>query len=427
MKLRKDFIDKSYEDADDVKGFDFSNADLQNVSFLRANLEGANFRGSNLKGANLEGAIMIDVNLDGANLEGANLEDVDMRHSTFNRVNFNGVNFKGSDFTAAVFEKGQLRGANFENAVFRYCGLMNADLQDANMTRTQLEGVDLTGAYMEGVNLSNSNLEEADLTDANLTRVNLRNANLQNSILTNADLSTADLTNCNLDGSNYESAILHHRTTYKIFNWLFSSVQTMVPIQITNNFDKNNVFDFIYGSIPLIDVDDDNVIFYIQNQFQGLSFPRDALQRAYDDRSSIFVSCNQIVPRGAVSIETVIPYHLFFRINLTMSLFVPIDSIKALLASNHKEWYIKDTGNMINYSASVQVVYDNSNLNIFGEEVQLISKDHCQSGTRQKSYSMYPIEFILERVGGKAQKKKKGTYKKRCKSSKKKTCFSRKK
>lgn len=428
MKLRKDFINKNYEDSDNVKGFDFSNADLQNINFKRANLEGVNFRGSNLKGANLEDAIMVDVNLDGANLEGANLEGVDMRHSTFNRVNFNAANFKGSDFTAATFENGKFRGANFENAVFRYCGFVNADLQDANMIRTQLYGADFTGANMKEVNLSNANLEEADLTDANLTRAIMRSVNLTNSILTNADLSTADLTDCTLEGANYKSAIIYHRTTYKIFNWLFSNVPPITPIKIVNVFDKSNVFDFILGSIPITEVADDNVIFFIKNQFEGFSFPRDALQSAYDDRSSIFVSCNHIVPRGAVSIETVIPYQLFFRINLTMSLFVPIDSMKALLSSNHREWYIADTGNIINYSASVQVVYDNSNLNIFGEEVLLVSKDHCQSGTHQKSYSMTPIEFVTERNnGGGKIKTTKRTCKKRCKSSKKTTSSKSKK
>ena len=219
---------------------------------------------------------------------------------------------------------------------------------------------------------------------------------MRNAILTNTDLSTADLTNCNFDGSNFEDAILHHRTTYKIFNWLASFVQSITPIQIVNAFDKNNVFDFIHGSIPISDVVDDNVIFYIQNQFQGLSFPRDALQSAYNDRSSIFVSCNHIVPRGAVSIETVIPYHLFFRINLTMTLFVPIDSMKSLLASNHKEWYIKDTGNIINYSASVKVVCDNSNLNIFGEEVQLVSTDHCQRGTQIPHGSDWIVSITIQ-------------------------------
>jgi hypothetical protein len=53
--------------------------------------------------------------------------------------------------------------------------------------------------------------------------------------------STADLTNCNLDGANYEAAILHNRTTCKIFNWFFSNVTPVTPIQIVDAFDKNNV------------------------------------------------------------------------------------------------------------------------------------------------------------------------------------------
>lgn len=441
MKLRKDFINKNYEDAYDVKEFDFSHADLRNVNFTRANLEGATFKGSNLKGAVFEDAILTDAVFDGANLEGANLIGVEMRVSEFSRVNFNGANFKDADFTFAMFYYGKLEGAILDGATFNHASLVDANLNNAVMTRTQLEGAFLSGAKLKQANLTKAYLVETDFTNANLTDANFTNANLTdanfvdanltnvnftNAILTNANFTNADTTNAVFDGSNIHDAIFHHRTTYKIINWLTSDVEPMTTIKLVNTFDETTVHDFINGDIPKIEVQDDNVIFYIQHQSQGFAIPRNSLLQSYDDRSAIFVSCNQIIPSGGVNIESVIPYHLFFRINLTMPLFVPIDSMKALLISNHKEWYIKETGNIIDYSASLQVVYDNDyEINIFGEEVLLSSKDHCQSGTKQRLYNLTPIEFEpsrkIRRIGG---KKNKCTEKKRhtkCRSSKKRT------
>ena len=245
----------------------------------------------------------------------------------------------------------------------------------------------------------------------------MTNAILTNAILTNADLSTSDLTDTTFSGANLEDAnVYHHRTTYKMLNWLISPASPITTIKMINSFDKVDVFDFVHGSIPFSEVDDDNVIFYIENQIQGFSFPRDALQNAYNDRSSIFVSCVQLFPRSAVDIDKVIPFNLYFRLNLTVALFVPIDSIKALLTSNHKEWFIKNTGNIINYSASIKVVCDNSDLNIFGEEISLVSRDHCQAGSEQKAYSLTPVEFVkssdTHSSNGGRKKKRKYTAKK---------------
>lgn len=431
-QLRREFMYQDFEDAENVKGFDFSNSELQNINFIRANLEGANFKGSNLKNANFQDANLENVNFDRANLEGANLEGVNLKHITFDSVNFKGASFNDSDCTASLFDKCNFCEASFESANFRYSQLMNTNLTSTTIKFAEFEGVDLKGANLSNADMSNAYFTEADFTDANLTdanlsntdftnanftnanltNANLTNSNFTNTILTNADLSTSNLENCDFDGSNFEDAIIHHRTTYKLLHWLESDVDTMSTIKVVNKFDKHNVFDFVHGSIPISEVDDEHVIFYVENQLQGFAFPRNALLGAYTDRTSIFISCNNIIPVGAVSIVSVIPYHLFFRINLTMAMFVPIDSLKALLLSDHKEWHIKNTGNTVNFSASIRVVFDDSPLNIFGERIDLVSKDHCQKGTEQKLYSLTPIEFFQVRKKGGVGKSKKKNKKK---------------
>jgi hypothetical protein len=50
-------------------------------------------------------------------------------------------------------------------------------------------------------------------------------------------------------------------------------------------------------------------------------------------------------------------------------------------------------------------VYDRDEMNIFGEELNIVSRDHCQSGTNQIISVLSPVEFILS--GGKTRKCKK--------------------
>ena len=52
-------------------------------------------------------------------------------------------------------------------------------------------------------------------------------------------------------------------------------------------------------------------------------------------------------------------------------------------------------------------------MNIFGEELNIVSRDHCQSGTAQKISVLSPVEFILN--GGVTRKYKK---KRNCKTKK---------
>ena len=58
--------------------------------------------------------------------------------------------------------------------------------------------------------------------------------------------------------------------------------------------------------------------------------------------------------------------------------------MKYLVTSKHKEWYLRETEVRGEFIASIQVVYEESEKNIFGNHFSMVSKDHCQLGTSQK-------------------------------------------
>lgn len=278
----------------------------------------------------------------------------------------------------------------------------NLEVKFGNAEQTTDAQAKATAENLTGANLTDSNLEEAFLRDAVLRSANLTRSNFSNAILLNANLTNANLTNANTTNVNIRGAILDGAThniysieTQNLLKMISSKVTALEPIRIVDTFDKVNVYDFVDGEILKKDVDDDNVIFYIENQKQGISYPRDNLEQAHDNRSSIFVSCkNQSL--NAVNIGIVKPNVLYFRINLTMTVFVSIDSIKDLLVSKHKEWYIKRTEVEEEFISSIEVVYDRGEMNIFCDELNIVSRDHCQSGTNQIISVLSPVTLVLQ-------------------------------
>ena len=438
MSLMSDFINENA--GLDLREYDFTNANLRNKNFKGANLEyaifvnadleGSNLEGVNLKQADLSGAKMRFVKLEGADIRSADLRYVDLRNanlryadlegSNLERVSLNRANLRHANLSNIYAYKAVLSGANLTDADIEDIFLQDAMLKSANLTRANLFNANLINANLTNANLTNANLSNTNLTNANLTNADLTNANLTNSNLTNANLTNANTTNVNIRGAILDGAShnIYSQETQKLQTIISSSSVTPIEtIRIVDTFDKVNVYDFVDGEILKKDVGDENVIFYIENQKQGISYPRINLQDAYDDRSSIFVSCkNQSL--NAVNIGNVKPNILYFRINLTVTVFVSINSIKDLLVSRHKEWYIRRTDVEEEFIASIEVVYDRDEMNIFGEELNIVSRDHCQSGTNQKISVLSPVEFILS--GGCYKQTRKFIRCKKCKTKKKK-------
>lgn len=399
MSLMSDFINEN--EGLDLREYDFTDKDLRDTNFKGANLEGAIFLNSNLENVNMKGAKMKGAKLSGANMKSVNLEGVDLRNAEFIGTILRNANLRYCD----------LVGSNLENAI-----LNKANLRHANLSNSYGFKANFTGSNLKDCNMTHIFLREAVLKNANLTRVNLTNSDLEGANLTNANLTDANTSNVNIRGAILDGAIhnIEGIETEKILSMLtFSSkARPLEMLRKNDTFDKVNVYDFVEGEILKKDVDDENVIFYIENQKQGISYPRINLQEAYNDRSSIFVSCkNQSL--NAVNVGNVKPNILYFRINLTVSVFVSINSMKDLLVSRHKEWYISRTEVEEEFIASIEVVYDRDEMNIFGEELNIVSRDHCQSGTNQKISVLSPVEFILS--GGRTRKCKK---KRNCKTKK---------
>jgi|GEM_PF-5637713 len=155
-----------------------NNADCASVVMIECDLRGTNFSGANLWQATLQGSVAIGANLSRANLTEANMKRMNLRHTDIS--------------------KSDLSKASLQNSKLNYAKLSGAKLWRANLADTELKEADLQGA-----NLSEANLKEAYLRSTVLIGANLMRANLQQANLKGANLSGADLRGANLRDVQY--------------------------------------------------------------------------------------------------------------------------------------------------------------------------------------------------------------------------------
>jgi hypothetical protein len=173
--IRKDIHDGII----DLRGADFSQADLRIANLSKDPLEGTTkvsktwLKNHGLYG-NLHNVKLSGVTLRGAKLTKANLNDADLSTTYLSEADLHDADLIGAD----------LQGARLRKTILEDANLINADLSDAylhyaDLRNAKLSGAKLRGASLEGANLEGANLSQADLGGANLSRAKLRGTNLK--------------------------------------------------------------------------------------------------------------------------------------------------------------------------------------------------------------------------------------------------------
>lgn len=111
--------DLAFSDASeaDLRGENYSNANLEGCLLISAKLENANFSGANLRYADLSNASLRFANLSGADLSHALLRDADI-----SGANLNHASLIGADITGANLSYVTLLGANLSDVIGKGIG-----------------------------------------------------------------------------------------------------------------------------------------------------------------------------------------------------------------------------------------------------------------------------------------------------------------
>ncbi|MCI4661362.1 MAG: pentapeptide repeat-containing protein [Neomegalonema sp.] len=135
-------------------------------SLANADLKGADFTGAQLSQTDLSGA-----DLSGALLQGAWLDQADL----------SGARLIGAQLSQARMSDARLPAAQLDQADLSWSTLLRADLSGASLRAADLSGVDLTDAQLDGADLAGAVLREADFAQASLVGANLSGADLRES------------------------------------------------------------------------------------------------------------------------------------------------------------------------------------------------------------------------------------------------------
>lgn len=175
----------------DVSYHNFSDKDLTHCIMVNTSFFGSDLRGANFSGANLQRAYLNLARIENTNFNNANLSMATIFQPIFGDTKFRKSNLRGARVIGTL-GKVDLSGANLSE------GKLGLDVGNQPMGQMKFDS--------SGGNFENANFEGADLHIASFKFGNLKNANLKNSILTRSELIRADLTGADLSGADLSNA-----------------------------------------------------------------------------------------------------------------------------------------------------------------------------------------------------------------------------
>jgi uncharacterized protein YjbI with pentapeptide repeats len=117
-------------DGMNLRGYDFSHANLWEAKFRKADLRKADFSFAQMSNADISGANLSRCQLRFAILSGANLTGSTLRHA----------DLRGTSLRRACLQRADLR-----SAILRHASLVGADVQDANLSGAEVYGAGIWG------------------------------------------------------------------------------------------------------------------------------------------------------------------------------------------------------------------------------------------------------------------------------------------
>jgi uncharacterized protein YjbI with pentapeptide repeats len=117
-------------DGRNLRGYDFSHANLWEVKFHKADLREADFSFTQMSNADMSGANLSRCQLKFAVLSGANLTGTTLRYA---------------DLRGASLRRACLNRADLRSSILRHASLVGADVQDANLSGAEVYGAGIWG------------------------------------------------------------------------------------------------------------------------------------------------------------------------------------------------------------------------------------------------------------------------------------------
>jgi uncharacterized protein YjbI with pentapeptide repeats len=147
-------------------------------------------------------------NFSGADMRGASFMFVDAKEATFDSTDLRGARFQNSGLRRASFGQARMEGVKIANSDLRIADLVGANLRGARLLATDLQGAFLAQAQMQGSFLEGMDLRLADMSNANLQASYITSSRFEGTILDDSDISGALLDSMHLQGASLKGTTL---------------------------------------------------------------------------------------------------------------------------------------------------------------------------------------------------------------------------
>jgi uncharacterized protein YjbI with pentapeptide repeats len=155
----------------------------------------ANFSQANLRGTNFSNAQLAEADFSKADLREAILDSAKLPKANFSEANLTAAKLRKAELWQANFSEAKLIGANFGEAVLSETSFSRANLTKAILLRTDLMDADFNEARLNQAFLSGSYLRRT-----NFSKAILQSAKFMNAQLVETSFEGADLSDCSIYG-----------------------------------------------------------------------------------------------------------------------------------------------------------------------------------------------------------------------------------
>jgi len=186
----------------------------------------------------------------------------------------------------------------------------------------------------------------------------------------------------------------------------FSEIVEKEPIQIHTN-SKIEVYDFEENDSLELDpfnLDRNNIVFKASNSY--FQYPKTLFETHLDNVENMIFECDRRLDFAPLvsQIWYESPYYL---LRATGNFAIPLRDIRMILNSSINVFDIKKTTKHLSHTTSLESVLLEGSTGLLGQEVNIMSADHCQAGSSRDVYELIPIQFLPKRGGGISWSKKK--------------------
>jgi hypothetical protein len=159
-----------------------------------------------------------------------------------------------------------------------------------------------------------------------------------------------------------------------------------------------DVFDFAtQEELPIFDaLAKRRIIFTMDDSYYGMRL--DKIESSLKDKTSTFYECKKELLYGGPYTKDVHLDRLYFILNLNGNLVITEEHLRSALASECSIFELVPTGKKLAFMSSYRTVQVSPGINGLGEDVNIVSADHCQKGSNQFTYDLKAVTMVKYRT-----------------------------